>query len=106
MVVPPRADLLVPWLLEGRGEACRFGGDEFTAFIPGVDLSTVLDVGEEIRRSVETAELPFEDAPVKASISIGVAVVTDDTPDVKSLIGLADAALYRAKAAGRNAVSA
>jgi len=99
-----RVGRMIGRILGRRGEACRFGGDEFTAFVPGVDLSTAMDVGEEIRLAVETSELPFANAPVKATISIGVAVVTEDTPDVKSLIGAADRALYRAKAAGRNAV--
>ena len=101
-----RVGRLIGRLLEGRAEACRFGGDEFTAFIPSVHLSTAMDIAEEIRRAVETADLPFEAAPVKATISIGAAVVTEDTPDVRSLIGAADQALYRAKAAGRNAVRA
>lgn len=92
-------------VLEGRGEACRFGGDEFSAFLPGADLATASAVGEKIRREVEVLRVPWKGDQLVVSISIGVAVLGPMVVDASGLQHLADQALYRAKAGGRNRVS-
>jgi diguanylate cyclase (GGDEF)-like protein len=93
--------------------ACRYGGDEFVIAIPRCTASRANDVADDIRRAVNAA------APVLAglafpaetlSISVGVASRTCDplvTPDRdretgEAVFRAADAALYRAKASGRN----
>lgn len=96
--------------------ACRYGGDEFVVAIPRCTSSRANDVADDIRRAVnETAPvlagLPF---PVTTlSISVGVASQSgedvrspaDDNDAGEALFRAADAALYRAKACGRNHVS-
>ena len=82
----------------------RYGGEEFSVILPETDLSEALDVAEKIRKSVESLVVTAEngDAPLKVSISMGVASFPLDGDSPKKLIGAADEALYAAKEAGRN----
>jgi diguanylate cyclase (GGDEF)-like protein len=77
----------------------RYGGDEFVVILPGADVEAALRMGERIRRGVES--VAWDDVPL--TVSIGVATTSRST-DADELVELADAALYRAKAAGRNVV--
>ncbi len=88
--------------------AARFGGEEFAVFLPGTDLLGAIDVAEDIRQRV--AELSLSGASPEhtgLTVSIGVAAVRPEheTKPV-SLISLADSALYAAKSAGRDRVTA
>lgn len=96
---------LIGEIITGRGEASRFGGDEFCVFLPGVILDRALLVGERIRREVEARTYAHGETSVRCTISVGVAVLTDATQTGEQLLAKADKALYRAKAAGRNVVS-
>jgi diguanylate cyclase (GGDEF)-like protein len=79
--------------------AARFGGEEFTVLLPGIDGGRAIKVAERIRRDLEHTGWPFE--PV--TVSIGAAQAThEENPD--HLVARADAALYRAKNSGRNRV--
>lgn len=80
----------------------RIGGEEFAALLRPVDRETALAIAERIRAAF------IEDASYLAgglaTVSVGVAVVENRLPDLKEMTATADAALYRAKAAGRNRV--
>jgi diguanylate cyclase (GGDEF)-like protein len=91
-------------LLAGRGEACRYGGDEFCAYLPNVRPDEARAVAEEIRATVEAARPQLDGIEVRATISIGLASRGTESTTA-DLVAAADAALYRAKAAGRNRVS-
>ncbi len=93
-------------VLGSRGRACRFGGDEFSAFLPESDLDSACAIGEQIRQTVETAGLEKDSIPLRPTISIGVACYPDTTGDLLTLVSTADSALYRAKALGKNCVAA
>ena len=83
----------------------RYGGDEFTILLTDTDVETGRMVAERIRRTV--AETLFEggrDAPIRLTISIGVACYPNDSRDRDQLLELADKAMYRAKSLGRNCV--
>lgn len=84
--------------------SCRYGGDELMVLLPESDVTAACRAAERLCRSV--AETPIETNLVMLSVtvSVGVAVLADDHPDVAALITQADAALYRAKNAGRNRV--
>ncbi len=89
----------------GRGGlACRCGGEEFVVLIPGCDENRALDVAEALRAGVEALALPH---PIgiggRVTISIGVATACPSGGGTaRDLLAAADAALYRAKAEGRN----
>lgn len=95
---------LIGGLVGDRGEVARFGGDEFCAYLIGSGIEGALELGEQIRAAVEAAELRVGPVTVRTSISIGVAELTDEVTG-QELLGLADQALYRAKALGRNRVA-
>ncbi|HBY98972.1 MAG TPA: hypothetical protein DEP84_34335 [Chloroflexi bacterium] len=82
----------------------RYGGEEFAALLPESDLDGACEVAHRLCRCV--AEAPFESdwGPLAVTISVGVASVTDDCPDVATLLNRADVALYEAKNTGRNRV--
>lgn len=95
---------LIAKVLASQGEACRFGGDEFSAFLPGQDLPSACSIAEQIRTTVESAGLEKNGIVLRPTISIGAACYPNAGADVLSLITSADAALYRAKAQGKNCV--
>ena len=80
----------------------RLGGDEFAIILP--DLPSVDDAASVARKLVDALEQPFYLAgqDLFVSASIGITLFPDDTEDVDALIRNADAAMYRAKDAGRN----
>jgi diguanylate cyclase (GGDEF)-like protein len=97
---------LIAQVLGPRGQACRFGGDEFSAFLPSTDLSTARSVAEQIRQTVERAEMELNGIRLSPTISIGVACFPDAGTEPLDLVAQADEALYRAKAKGKNQVAA
>jgi diguanylate cyclase (GGDEF)-like protein len=87
--------------------AARYGGEEFIVALRHVDLDEARAIAEKLRASVE--QMVVELGPgryAKITASFGVASTGPNVPDQKSLVALADAALYRAKEAGRNRVEA
>ena len=82
----------------------RIGGEEFLAVLPRTLIDHAVDVAERLRRRVETLEFPGLPGSLRVSISIGVAQALPHDRDIGALIERADAALYRAKAMGRNRV--
>lgn len=83
----------------------RWGGEEFALLLPGADADEALAVGLHCTAAVAGCRIEHPDSPVAAhvTISVGVCSVPADVDrPVHSVIGLADAALYAAKHAGRN----
>lgn len=83
----------------------RFGGEEFVLLMPNSSLTDALAVGEVLRAAIEACPFHFKGEPVTITVSMGVAQFQ---PGERSDVALkrADAALYRAKSAGRNQVQA
>jgi diguanylate cyclase (GGDEF)-like protein len=90
--------------------AGRFGGEEFVAVLPGVGDADALAVAERVRARISAARISdmiTTLAPVgehRLTVSIGVAVSPADGSELPELLHAADAALYAAKANGRNQV--
>jgi len=79
----------------------RYGGEEFLVVLPETRLAAAIQAGERIRRAVDAR--PNTPERPACSVSVGVAAMADHET-VEALLARADAALYRAKAAGRNRV--
>jgi two-component system cell cycle response regulator len=92
-------------ILAGRGIACRFGGDEFIAALPGHDTDAAASVGAEIHAAVNAHPYARDGIPLRPGISIGAASFPADADDPVTLFERADKALYRAKQSGKNRVS-
>ena len=82
----------------------RLGGEEFASLLPQTSLNEGLDVAERIRANFEATMLEVDANPLAATVSVGVAMSTDQNRDLAGLLTAADRALYRAKANGRNRV--
>lgn len=86
----------------------RWGGEEFLILLPDSDRDAALVAAERLRASVESAPIRIEgNVQLGVTVSLGVAVIDEPAASVlvlEGLIRLADDALYRAKAAGRNRV--
>ena len=86
---------------------CRYGGEEFLLILPDSTLEGALQRAEILRRSVAEMQPKLGAQPLGGiTLSIGVAAFPHHADTSKSLVGAADAALYQAKAAGRDRVLA
>ena len=84
----------------------RYGGDEFAALLPGVGSKKALAVANRVRRSVAGHTDNREDSLLQIPIRISMGIAgLDEGGSLRDLLRNADAALYRAKRAGRDAVS-
>ena len=82
----------------------RIGGDEFIVLIPGlVERLEAEARGWELLLTLE-APIQVEGKNVFATISVGISTFPDDALEAGALMAAADAAMYRAKAAGKNQV--
>lgn len=108
--------------LGGGGKAYRYGGEEFTLLLPGMNNKAARKYLEEVRVAVEQSafHLRSKERPkkkpknkaaklksksVKVTISIGSAESTGKKAKPEEVMKSADEALYRAKEAGRNRIS-
>lgn len=84
----------------------RMGGEEFAVLMPETDCEAALDVVERLRVAMANAEVPLESgaAPLRFTVSIGVATKRSSDESPEFLLNLADHALYRAKDSGKNRV--
>jgi diguanylate cyclase (GGDEF)-like protein len=86
----------------------RYGGEELAVLLPDTDLDGALQVAEGLRQGIENLAIPHAASPFgRATASFGAASMIpapEETSDL--LFEIADLALYRAKAEGRNRVRA
>ena len=95
---------LIGQVVSAHGAACRFGGDEFAAFLPGLSKRDGKEVGESIRALVAGHRFEKDGVVVRPTISIGISAFPDDGATADLLLRRADEALYRAKKTGRDRV--
>ncbi|MDO6563617.1 diguanylate cyclase [Amphritea sp. 1_MG-2023] len=81
----------------------RYGGEEFVILMPDTVLHEGYVVAERIRQALEKMTIQVDrDQSVSCTISVGLAEVDADAPDLQNTIDHADQALYSAKNNGRN----
>ena len=83
----------------------RYGGEEFTIALPDTGIEGGIIFAERLREHAEQHDYREEDGDsIHVTVSVGVATYEEGTVTAEELIAAADAALYRAKEAGRNQV--
>jgi diguanylate cyclase (GGDEF)-like protein len=90
--------------LRAYDAAGRYGGEEFLVVLPGANAANAQVAAERIRVGVHATPVTGESFSHEVSVSIGVAGTDAVGFELTALILVADQALYRAKAAGRNRV--
>lgn len=85
----------------------RYGGEEFALLLPGADAAKAQVVAARVHAEVAREQLPHPASPVSTfvTVSLGVSCITpnpDQNIESHTLVRQTDAALYEAKAAGRN----
>ena len=84
----------------------RTGGDEFRLLLPCTQQSGAISLAEKIRAEVNRVSLQAPNGSATLSMSAGLCESYPDDKGIDDVVRRADAALYQAKAAGRNAVKA
>jgi diguanylate cyclase (GGDEF)-like protein len=82
----------------------RYGGEEFMIVAPQSELEGALQAAERLRQAMQSEPIHARASDLRVTVSIGVAARTAGDAHVEAVVGRADRALYRAKAAGRNCV--
>lgn len=98
-----RAGEAIRHVLRGSDRIYRLGGEEFAVLLETIDPAGVADLLNRARRAVRSLAIE-PDGGRSLSASIGWAVFPADADDRAELVRVADAALYRAKTAGRDRV--
>jgi len=81
----------------------RYGGEEFLIIAPGCGLGETWELAERVRNHVARCNIMAGGAPVQVTLSLGVATGRASA-ELEKVLQSADAAMYRAKAAGRNRI--
>jgi diguanylate cyclase (GGDEF)-like protein len=103
-------DLLkkVAWVLRGATRdcdyACRYGGEEFAIIAPETPKIGASRLGLRLRKVIEKEEFKYSECfpQGRVTVSVGLATYPEDASDLKTLIEMADGAMYKAKNEGRN----
>jgi diguanylate cyclase (GGDEF)-like protein/PAS domain S-box-containing protein len=93
------------FMIRGSDLIGRWGGEEFVVMAPETALDGGQALGERLRQAIADEPVRLESGErVAVTISVGVAGYEAGDTDLESIVRRADAALYRAKAEGRNRV--
>lgn len=90
--------------LRGTDYLGRVGGEEFCALLPQTLNEEAMRAAVRIKNRTAAEPFLFEDRPIPLTVSIGGVSASEEDRDFEGLLKKADAALYDAKRAGRNAV--
>jgi two-component system cell cycle response regulator len=82
----------------------RYGGEEFVILLPETQKDGAMELAEQLRKRVASHTFVFEAEEIPVTVSIGVAMVQDESIPENELIRRADEKLYLAKSEGRNCV--
>jgi diguanylate cyclase (GGDEF)-like protein len=82
----------------------RLGGEEFAIVLPETDIAGAQATAERLRQQIAATVVETAAGALSVTASFGVAALGAQD-DIEAMVAGADAALYRAKAAGRNRVT-
>jgi diguanylate cyclase (GGDEF)-like protein len=82
----------------------RWGGEEFLALLPGIDVAGLAIAAERVRMLVENSWIQQDETQVRVTVSVGATMAVPDE-GVDDLADRADRLMYTSKRAGRNRVT-
>lgn len=89
--------------VRGGDIACRYGGEEFCLVLPGTSLEVAQERGRQLCQGVRSLPLDFRGQALGTlTLSMGIATFPDHGETAETVLHVADAALYKAKAEGRD----
>lgn len=92
--------------VRGIDTAARVGGEEFAVLLPSTDGSGATAFAQRLCAAVRGRSVVHDGKEIRYTVSVGVATLREDFAGLDALMKQADAALYDAKAAGRDRVRA
>ena len=92
--------VLIGQVLRTTDTRCRFGGDEFLVILPETALAGAEQAAIKLRAAMKNLDAGIDGS--SPTLSIGIAQAERGELDAASLVGRADAALYKAKQSGRD----
>lgn len=106
------ADILKQQVRRSGDTICRYGGEEFAMILSSTALGDAEVLANRVRKAVSSEQIeypglePEQQRTLTISVGVSVADFGNDSEQMepKNVLGLADSALYEAKAAGRNCV--
>ena len=104
LVLKKFSDILREVIGDAGNMICRFGGEEFIAFLVSSSKQQAKKVAENLRKKIEENPLSFRRKKIIFTVSIGVSSFPEDAKFLEDLIKKADDAMYEAKRRGRNRV--
>ncbi len=82
----------------------RLGGEEFGIILPKTSLDEAVEIGERIRKAIESKSVKYGDLELKVTISLG-ATHSQSNNDLEAVVKIGDTNLYKSKQNGRNRIS-
>jgi diguanylate cyclase (GGDEF)-like protein len=82
----------------------RYGGEEFVVLLPETKIADAAVAAEHLRHHTAYEPVSTEQGLLTVTISLGIAVLKNNTTGLEELLERADQALYKAKTSGRNRV--
>ncbi len=96
--------------IKREGElAARYGGEEFAIILPAADANACNHIASGIQQQLQKLAIPHQGSDIKPILTLSIgycSIMPDKNSSASELIQRADAALYRAKNTGRNAIVA
>jgi diguanylate cyclase (GGDEF)-like protein/PAS domain S-box-containing protein len=93
---------LISSKLRASDKVARLGGDEFGVLLERCPLPVGERIAEQLIKVVDSHRLDWDDNTFQVGLSIGISTLSKESKTLKDVMAQADAACYRAKAAGRN----
>ena len=82
----------------------RMGGEEFAVLLPNTSSHEAVILAERVKKTISGTSVEILDASLTITISIGVAILTDEISGIDNVLKNADVAMYQAKRYGGNRV--
>tara|TARA_R110002167_G_scaffold250260_3_gene456391 strand:- start:1320 stop:3449 length:2130 start_codon:yes stop_codon:yes gene_type:complete len=80
----------------------RVGGEEFSLILPAQSETHIISIIERIRIDISAIKVMYDEHVVQFTCSFGIAIFDANVKDIHTLIKMADQAMYKAKATGKN----